>query len=642
MSRPSALRATLGLPPSRSLEVVAVPATGDCFYDCARELLVRHVAREEVGVPSLEPRAPMLSRSRSRRAAEASPEGSAEGGRSIDRSLPSSQDMREYVAEHLASEQLESYQMYAAAGLGEYDYATGLTLEGLREYAKRSGRTRGPGECFWADEFALRTVSDGLRLTLLIVDDQATRGRGSGRGSKRMRNGDGDRTSSTADNRFVSIGSYPLGVIFHRSRRQHYNAVIVDGCPVVDLGQCSVSSLWPMIREAKTSAPSSENDSESGNAETKKRKANECISERENEGARKKVTSPENASSKLSDASEGKDSTAATLTESSSTQSPPSPLTPLGNFYCGCAGFSSSSWVGNFYPKSLVGHNSDRQLAHYQQNFRTVEINSTFYGIPSESTVNKWKGLISKSFKVVAKAPKDLTHEHTQLNCSVLSTFLKRMQPLDLACILIQCPRNLVVTVSQLEELKLVLDEANWYRGRIALELRNEAAYFDEKVRHFLKENSYALVMHPNSLGRSTVGTSASGRGGFDLMKYQPEPLSQVASVGVLPSNFVYLRLHGFNDEHRGEYSMDQLRDIANQIHSWRTQGLDVFCYILNDLEPTKHTTTKQRLQPWDKFCAMPKNAKQLESLVYTMSKEDVPDAPKKPKNTLHNFFTKK
>jgi hypothetical protein len=38
----------------------------------------------------------------------------------------------------------------------------------------------------------------------------------------------------------------------------------------------------------------------------------------------------------------------------------------------------------------------------------------------------------------------------------------------------------------------------------------------------------------------------------------------------------------------------------------------------------------------------MPKNAKQLEKLVFELSKEEIPDAPTKPKATLLNFFTKK
>jgi hypothetical protein len=83
-----------------------------------------------------------------------------------------------------------------------------------------------------------------------------------------------------------------------------------------------------------------------------------------------------------------------------------------------------------------------------------------------------------------------------------------------------------------------------------------------------------------------------------------------------------------------------------------------VFAFFLNDLEPTptqqspskkqqqssfpQFSPLKQKSQPCDGWCAMPKNAKQLESIVYQLSNESIPDAPKKPKTTLHNFFSGK
>jgi uncharacterized protein YecE (DUF72 family) len=188
--------------------------------------------------------------------------------------------------------------------------------------------------------------------------------------------------------------------------------------------------------------------------------------------------------------------------------------------------------------------------------------------------------------------------------------------------------------------------EASWYQGRVAFEFRNESTYYDEDLRDFLRLNNFTLVVHPNSLGRSTVGTSTSGRGNVDdPLEYQPEDLSIVAAAGGMHSNFVYLRLHGFNDMHRGEYSLSQLEGIAKQIHSWRVQCLDVYCFILNDREPSTlsgRSPKKTSVQPWDSWCAMPKNAKQLECLVYGLSNEDTPDGPKKPKSTLLNFFGKR
>ncbi|KAL3782461.1 hypothetical protein ACHAW5_009009 [Stephanodiscus triporus] len=504
------------------------------------------------------------------------------------------------------------------------------SLEDLKGFARRSGRSddAGPGKCFWADEFALRAISDWLRLTILIIDDQATRGIGCS--SKRKSDGrtvEPTSSSSNGDNRFVCIGNYERAVILHRSRMQHYNAVIIDDRPVVDdieLLPSHVRSLWVMVGKSEEAKPES---TEKPGDELKDDFTSrlKCVSD-ECDPVLNSKSPPNND-----------------LDESATISS----LQTLGNFYCGCAGFSSPSWVGNFYPRNIVGHNSDRQLDHYQQHFRTVEINSTFYGIPSDSTVRKWKDAFAKSFRVVVKAPRGLTHECPSLDFSVLSTFLTRMEGLEdsLACILIQCPKTLTVTTSHLLQMKMMMEtEARWYRGRIAFEFRNEATYYDNEVRKFFRLNNYSLVMHPNSLGRSTVGTSLNGRGITDLVEYQPEELSSVAAAGGMHSNFVYLRLHGSNDEHRGEYSVSQLEEISKQIHSWREQCLDVFCFFLNDQDPTVagHASKKSTSQPWDVWCAMPKNAKQLENIVYKLSKENTPDGPKKPKSTLLNFFRKR
>jgi len=559
--------------------------------------------------------------------------------------------MREYVAGRLSHEQLDSYKLYAAAGLAEYDFATSMnSLDDLKRFAGRCGRSdvdAGPGKCLWADEFALRTISDWLHLTILIIDDQATRGGG---GANRKRKSDGravEKTSSSSnrDNRFVCIGDYEQAVILHRSRRQHYNAVVIDDRPVMDGTErlpTHVRSLWAMVGNLEETQPeSSKQHSDGLKYDLSKEHSAVESTYKLNEfdlGINTKPPSNNDLDPSATNSHNTK-SSLGTLMSSSRT---------LGNFYCGCAGFSSPSWVGNFYPRSIVGHNSDRQLDHYQQHFRTVEINSTFYGIPSESTVRKWRDAFAKSFRVVVKAPSGLTHERPSLDFSVLSTFLSRMEGLkdSLACILIQCPRTLTVTTSQLIQMKTMMErEAGWYQGRIAFEFRNEGTYYDEEVRHFFRLNNISLVIHPNSLGRSTVGTSISGRGNADLLEYQPEELSSVASAGGMYSNFVYLRLHGFNDEHTGEYSVSQLEEIANQIHSWRQRCLDVFCFFLNDQDPGKLmglSPKKLVSQPWNNWCAMPKNAKQLEHIVYRLSKEDTPDAPKKPKSTLLNFFGKR
>ena len=578
MSRTSALRETLKLQPSQTLDVKSIEASGDCVYDCLEYLLSQHYKNKSLLDTSI--LSPLLRSFNSQ---------STTTDTTYEVVIPSSQSMRDYVANQLTTEQLDMYKMLASAGLEEYSFANNInTLEELQSFAKKSGKQHGAGKCFWADEFALRTISDGLELSLLIVDDQATRNVGSSTSRKRRRD--------DTDNRFVFIGSYPKAVILHRTRREHYNALVVDSQPILELNQLpSIRSLWSSV--GKTEETTQDNDSKpSSSAST--------------------TTATTITSNSTSTETGLIDNSASTI--------------PMGNFYCGTAGFSSSSWVGNFYPRTIVGNDSDRQLEHYQHHFRTVEINSTFYGIPTESTVQKWTKAFAKIFKLVLKAPKGMTHEKSELDLSVLSTFMKRIEPLNsnLACILIQCPRTLSVTVSQVKQLKSLLDkEVNWYKGRIAFEFRNECTFYDDEIRD-----------------RSTIGTTASGRGIADLVEYQLQPLSQFV-VDAEHSDFIYVRLHFDNDEHRGEYSMNQLTEISQQIHKWRVEGKEVYCFFLNDQAPSPQTPQKKSAttpQPWEKYSAMPKNARQLESLVYKLSNEPIPYGPKKPKNTMLSFFGKR
>ena len=592
MSRSSSLRQTLQLPADHSLEVLSIEPSGDCFYDCMHALLSKTPNIKHFSKSSLFLRGDYGDESTT---------------------IPSSQLMREYVADQLTLEQFDLYQMFAAAGVEEYSFMSlkdaPQNLTELKDFARRSGRQYGPGKCLWADEFALRTISDGLDLTVLIVDDQAQRESGS---TKRKRGG--GAKSNQADGRFVSIGNYGYGVILHRSRREHFNAVLIDGYGAFDLGQSPVSSLWPTIDVHSKNFSCNED-------EIKQAAGDTTIVRKSILGA---------------------------SVNGSSEEKQDSMRRSIGKFYVGCAGFSNSTWVGSFYPKAIVGNNSDRQLNHYQEHFSTVELNSTFYGLPSESTVLKWKSLCAASFRLVAKAPKGVTHENDKLSSSTLVFFLNRMEPLKgvLVCVLIQCPRTLVVDVSQLEQVKTDLQkQASWYSGYLAFEFRNHKTFHDTNVRAFLAANKWPFVVHPDSLERSTIGSSVSGRGTSDLVEYEPQKLSRFAPTCSLPSDLdmIYIRLHGSNDEHRSIYTVMQLREMSEQIHIWRTHGKDVFCYFLNDLEHSLLVSPpKDDIEHYSKWPAMPKNAKQLEQLVFQLADELVPDAPRKPKATLLNFFARK
>mmetsp|Transcript_18928 Transcript_18928/g.38370 ORF Transcript_18928/g.38370 Transcript_18928/m.38370 type:complete len:287 (+) Transcript_18928:224-1084(+) len=164
MARGSTLAKALQVPDGIHVEVRAVPPTGDCFYDCLDLLLP----------PRPTSSSPLRFSPRTN--------GGFTRPYVRKRSLYSPRHMREYVAGTMTQELFDLYGMYSAAGVDDYAWMhhhhAPTNLDELREYARRVGRDAGAGHCLWADEYAIRTISEEAEVTLLIIDEQATSRRG--------------------------------------------------------------------------------------------------------------------------------------------------------------------------------------------------------------------------------------------------------------------------------------------------------------------------------------------------------------------------------------------------------------------------------------------------------------------------------
>jgi uncharacterized protein YecE (DUF72 family) len=73
----------------------------------------------------------------------------------------------------------------------------------------------------------------------------------------------------------------------------------------------------------------------------------------------------------------------------------------------GTSGYSYKEWKGNFYPAKIP---ASEMLAYYAKNFSTVEINNTFYRMPSEKVLLDWSAQVPDDFAFVLKAPRRITH----------------------------------------------------------------------------------------------------------------------------------------------------------------------------------------------------------------------------------------
>jgi uncharacterized protein YecE (DUF72 family) len=159
------------------------------------------------------------------------------------------------------------------------------------------------------------------------------------------------------------------------------------------------------------------------------------------------------------------------------------------NVRVGTSGYSFAPWKGFFYPKDLP---ASKMLAFYGTKLGTVEINNTFYKLPSEKTVAAWAAAVPEGFSFAVKASQYLTHRRrlrepeepvARIYGLVAHLGAKR------GPILVQVPPNMKKDLARLTGLLDVLPEGH----RAALELRHES-WFDDEVLNALHSKGAALV----------------------------------------------------------------------------------------------------------------------------------------------------
>lgn len=112
----------------------------------------------------------------------------------------------------------------------------------------------------------------------------------------------------------------------------------------------------------------------------------------------------------------------------------------MTRLFLGTQGWSYPSWVGPFYPQ---GTPTSKFLDYYATQFRTVELDTTFYAIPRESTVKGWRQRTPSGFRFSAKFPQVITHEKALRDCQLeTNAFVEAMAALDdkLGVLLLQMP----------------------------------------------------------------------------------------------------------------------------------------------------------------------------------------------------------
>jgi len=186
--------------------------------------------------------------------------------------------------------------------------------------------------------------------------------------------------------------------------------------------------------------------------------------------------------------------------------------------WIGTSGWVYPHWREVFYPARLP---TTKWLSYYIQHFPTVELNNSFYRLPSERAFQSWQEKAPKGFLFAVKA------------------------------ILYQLPPNWNCNLERLQEFLALLP------GDLdhVLEFRN---------RTWLRDEVFAL------LAEHRAAFCIISLPGFDC------PLRVTAPL-------IYIRMHGSGLVYGGCYNEGELRQWAERIRGFLGEGHDVYVYFNND-----------------------------------------------------------
>jgi uncharacterized protein YecE (DUF72 family) len=189
----------------------------------------------------------------------------------------------------------------------------------------------------------------------------------------------------------------------------------------------------------------------------------------------------------------------------------------------------------------------------YVQQFDTVEVNNSFYRLPTPEALRDWRDIASEKFRFAVKASRFLTHMKKLKDAEPgLRRFFDRVETLGrkLGPVLFQLPPGWQCNFERLAAFLTALPQ----KHRCAFEFRNPT-WHDETTYELLRRHNAAFCI-------------------YELAGFQ-SPIE-------ITTDFAYIRLHGPGGAYQGRYTEKQLNGWAEQIRHWRRLK-DIYIYFDND-----------------------------------------------------------
>ena len=217
----------------------------------------------------------------------------------------------------------------------------------------------------------------------------------------------------------------------------------------------------------------------------------------------------------------------------------------------GTSGWFYYHWQARFYPEELP---KSKWFKFYTENFDTVELNSTFYHQPKESTVKGWYRQSPAGFIYAVKANRYITHIKRLKDCmQPVEDFLANAALLKekLGIVLYQLPPSMRKDVDLLRAFIKLHNK----KIPAAFEFRHKS-WFDEDTYKLLERSGIAFCIHD---------------------------LSGMETPRIVTGDIIYVRFHGTEGRYAGNYSDKTLKDWAKWINELRKEAGRIFVYFNND-----------------------------------------------------------
>ena len=230
-----------------------------------------------------------------------------------------------------------------------------------------------------------------------------------------------------------------------------------------------------------------------------------------------------------------------------------------GKLYLGTCGWSYKDWGdGVFYPPDLK---QSKWLEYYCKQFKTIEINNTFYHLPPKETFASWGKTASEDFTFSVKVNRFITHiKKLQSPEVILKGFLENISGLGkkLGPILFQFPPFWGISIERLKELFEYLKKQKIIPNiQTAFEFRDKT-WLDNETTELLKENNASLSLAD----------------GTELEVSDP-----------IPTGFIYMKRHGAKSMSDFCYNDEALKSDSEKIRKWLAEGRNVYVYFNNDVK---------------------------------------------------------